>query len=403
MFPYIKTSISQRFLTSFVFSMLTMVVLMVHVGFHQTFSVTRLSVALLFLVILQLARNPTIIFFRELTFYLIFLCYMSLSLIWSDNITAQIAAYTMNPSLNFVLIFFLYSGLITYHDERAVFAGSLLGFLIVAIGYSIIVGFPFIRPTDFSYNAISSMYLFGLFITLLISCYVRKKVIISLLVIVTILLIVATASIKTNLGVFLGIVAISLLFFKTFFKIIGRKIIPIIILTGMVLFAVVSNNQLNERVQAGVDRVALGLEILESNKQRSGYGGYDERKYWKNEGLNAWMKNPWFGYGVQAFRIKYGTTSHSTLIDLLYNYGLVGFILFYAMFVSLLWRLFRARHSSPNDFRALVVGFLTCYLFISISGTMHYNVFLAAFFAMSVAILRKNTKQGLGLAVEKIP
>ena len=126
MFPYIKTSISQRFLTSFVFSMLTMVVLMVHVGFHQTFSVTRLSVALLFLVILQLARNPTIIFFRELTFYLIFLCYMSLSLIWSDNITAQIAAYTMNPSLNFVLIFFLYSGLITYHDERAVFAGSLV-------------------------------------------------------------------------------------------------------------------------------------------------------------------------------------------------------------------------------------------------------------------------------------
>lgn len=392
---------TSRFIISFTLAFIAGSSLMVNAAFHESFSMTRHTVVLLFLVAFHLLKFPFIVFCRELGLYIVFAIYIISSLLWVDGVTAEVAAYTLNPVINFILIFFLYSSFIRYYDQRAVFAGSLFGFLIVAIGYSIIEGFPFIRPADFSYNAISSIYLFGLFITLLFSCYERKKMLLLLMVIIIMLHIMATTSIKTNLGIFLGMMAISLLFFRTFFKIIGRKIIPIIILTGMVLFGVVSNNQLNERVQAGVERVVLGLEILESNEQRPGYGGYDERKYWKNEGLSAWMENPWFGNGIQAFRINYGTTSHSTPIDLLYNYGLIGFVLFYAMFASLIWRLFQVYNNGMNNFRAVILGFFVCYLFISISGTMHYNVFLAAFFAISAAILQKNRKQNLKLTVEK--
>jgi hypothetical protein len=84
-----------------------------------------------------------------------------------------------------------------------------------------------------------------------------------------------------------------------------------------------------------------------------------------------------------------GVTSHSTPIDLLYNSGVIGFLAFYAMFVSLGLRLVQVRGLALGSLPSLIFGGLVCYLFITLSGTMHYNTFMAIFFAVSAGLLRR--------------
>ena len=75
-------------------------------------------------------------------------------------------------------------------------------------------------------------------------------------------------------------------------------------------------------------------------------------------------------------------------MDIAYNSGLIGLVLFYGIFASMFLRLYRAprrstggatRHPRRAGYR----------LFISFAGTIHYGAFLAAFLALSVGILKR--------------
>ena len=107
------------------------------------------------------------------------------------------------------------------------------------------------------------------------------------------------------------------------------------------------------------------------------------------KGLTGWTQNPMFGHGVEAFRARFGITSHSTPVDLLYNSGVIGLGLFYAIFVSMAGRLARPRGTAPRTADPVILGALVCYMFISLSGTMHYNASLAVFVAIGTAVLRR--------------
>ena len=95
---------------------------------------------------------------------------------------------------------------------------------------------------------------------------------------------------------------------------------------------------------------------------------------------------------LEHFRADYGITSHSTPVDLLYNFGVIGLTLFYALFASITWRLWRARRAGLEGLCALVLGGLVCYVFMSMAGTLYYNAFIAAFLAIGIALLRQHTE-----------
>jgi len=84
-------------------------------------------------------------------------------------------------------------------------------------------------------------------------------------------------------------------------------------------------------------------------------------------------------------------------VDLLYNTGLIGCVLFYAIFGSIVWRLFEARDARARSPGALALGGLTCYGFMSLSGTMYYEMFLAASIAISAALLSRPESEAAGL------
>jgi O-antigen ligase len=161
------------------------------------------------------------------------------------------------------------------------------------------------------------------------------------------------------------------------------------IFAALLVYAIASNEDLLERVQNGLDRVSHGVEILERRDDARGDTSFGERTEWTIRGIKGWLRSPLFGNGVEAFRTDYGITSHSTPIDLLYNFGIVGFALFYAIFGSIVLRLMRVPRRNLGSLPALIFAGVVCYVFITLSGTMHYNMFMAIFIAISAALLQR--------------
>lgn len=359
-------------------------------AFVESLNSARLAVAILSLLLVHLIRVPRFVITREFVLYALFFGYMVLQLLWTDDLL--LARNTVIPAATFLLILVQLGALATYHDLRAVLGGVLAGFLIGAAYYTRTTGFPFAYPADFSYNAIASVYLFGLIVALLLSLYRRSSAPVLLIALVLMLHVVATTSIKTNLGIALGTLAAAMFYFRHFARMLRRNAVALTALAGLLAIAVASNAELLERLQSGTQRVALGIEVLQARDNVAGYSALDDRGEWMREGLSGWAHNPLFGHGVEGFRASFGITSHSTLIDLLYNSGLVGFALFYGIFMAMTWRLLRARRAG-RTVDALIFGALVCYVFITLSGTMHYNSSLAAFIALGTAILRSYSSQ----------
>jgi hypothetical protein len=353
----------------------------------------RQATVLTLLIFMMLMAYPRLLLTRELALYTSFTAYMFITLIWAPS--AADGMNTLLPALDFILLLTLFGSLVAFYDLRGVIAGSLGGFVLGALLYTKVVGFPFVFPRDFSYNTIAGMYLFGLFITLLFGWYTRLRLLPSVIALLIMVHIAATTSIKTNLGIVLGAGAAALLYSKSFLGVLRRNVVPLSILVTALAFAVISNDALLETVQNGLDRVSHGVEILQRREDVSGSTSFGERADWQNLGIKGWVRSPLFGNGVEAFRSDVGITSHSTPIDLLYNTGVVGFVLFYAVFVSLGIRLTQVRGSNLGSLPALIFAGLVCYSFITLSGAMHYNSFMAIFFAVSAGLLRRHAVRSL--------
>ena len=205
--------------------------------------------------------------------------------------------------------------------------------------------------------------------------------------VVILLHIVATTSIKTNLGIALGLAAAAIMYYRHFGRLLRRRLLLLTVLLGGLGFAIASSDKLSDAISHGAGRVFVGVQVLQARDNVAGYSAFGQRDYWRKMGIDGWKLNPVFGYGTEAFRDAYGITSHSTPIDLLYNYGLIGLALFYSVFASLAWRLIIVDRGRASSQRALIFAGMVCYVFMTMSGTLHYNAYLAAFLGISVALL----------------
>jgi hypothetical protein len=294
---------------------------MLNASYVDDFNAARLSVVLGFLLGLHILRYRRIAIGRESAVYACLLAYMVISALWAPN--PRMASNTLWPGLNFLLILMLFGSLVMFHDLGAVVSGMLFGFLCGAGSYTLVIGFPFVRPEDFSYNAIAGMYLFGLFSILLWGWHTRHRLLCLMMAAIAMMLIAATTSIKTNLGVLLGAMTAAVIYFTAFMRVLGRSAIALVVICAAISYAIASNDALLERVQDGMDRVTIGAQVLSAREDQSQGTSFNDRQYWQKVGLAGWARNPVIGAGVEAFRADVGITSHSTPIDMLYNFGLI--------------------------------------------------------------------------------
>ncbi|MEX0734725.1 MAG: hypothetical protein WD944_02675 [Steroidobacteraceae bacterium] len=356
-------------------------------AFTVSFHAARLGLVLSALLVMHLVRIARVVFPREALIYGGFLAYMLLELLWTDD--KQLALNTIVPAATFVIILVLFASLAVYHDLKAVITGAITGFLVGAALYARDSGFPFQYPAEFSYNSIAGMYLFGLIVTLLLASIARRKAFLFVLAAAIGIHIVATTSIKTNVGILLGGLAAGAIHFGYVSRLLWRNALVVLAAAAVLAFAIVSNEAAVATIERGTDRVALGIEILLAREDLPGYTAFEKRANWQREGFRGWSENPVFGHGVEAFRSKYGITSHASHVDIAYNSGLIGLALFYSLFASMFLRLYRARSSDMRNTRLIILGGTACYMFMTFAGTIHYNAFLAAFMALGIGVLKR--------------
>ena len=358
-------------------------------AFFDAVTPSRLLLVFTPLLLIQMLACPRLFFCREFALYLAFVAYLFLTLLWTPD--PVLGMNTLFPAVDFLLIQIIMGSLVRFGDVRAVLLGTLIGLWAGAAIFTYTLGFPFVYPRDMSYNSVAAIYLYGLYVALTLACVTRSKALVLLAALLAMVHVVVTTSIKTNLGVLLGAGAALIVYFRDSLRLLRRHALVLVLGICAIGYGVASSDLAVEGLRRGVDRVTLGVNVLQAREDRLGYQGFDERAYWMREGLQAWTRNPLFGEGVEAFRADYGITSHSTPVDLLYNTGLIGFSLFYAMFASLAWRLLESGPS--RSLQALTFAGLMCNVFISLSGTLFYQPFLAGFIAISAAVLQRSSQQ----------
>lgn len=356
-------------------------------SFSQEFNSARVAAVLLAVLVLHLVRCPRVIILREAVIYACFIAYMLIELLWTTD--RALAMNTLAPALTSLITLVLFGSFAALHDLRAVVAGSLAGFLAGAAVYAGISGFPFRYPAGFSYNAVAGMYLFGLILALLLASCARRKALLLVLSAVIGAHVVATTSIKTNLGILLGAIAAALIHFAYVSRLLWRNALVVLALGTALTIVVASNESAVGMLKGGAERVALGLQILKAREDMPGYTAFEKRASWQREGFRGWSSNPVFGHGVESFRSRFGFTSHASHVDIAYNSGLIGLILFYGVFASVFHRLYRARNGEYRDARFVILAGTICYVFISFAGTIHYISTLAAFIALGAGFLKR--------------
>jgi O-antigen ligase len=127
---------------------------------------------------------------------------------------------------------------------------------------------------------------------------------------------------------------------------------------------------------------AYGLRMWELiyglKGEQSGDTSFDTRSGMISRGLDLWVSSPLFGHGNEGFRVMsgFGGYSHSTPIELLVNYGVIGLICYYLFYVLLIRKLLPMLRSQSDYVR--VYGFwillsLACILFWSAAAVCYYE------------------------------
>lgn len=95
------------------------------------------------------------------------------------------------------------------------------------------------------------------------------------------------------------------------------------------------------------------------------------RVLWSEYGFFLGVKNLIFGYGADGFSRYSGvnTYAHNNYAEVICNFGLVGFVLFYLPLIVLLLDSFKSKHVD----KSLIISFVIYYLVISFSNVLYYK------------------------------
>lgn len=107
------------------------------------------------------------------------------------------------------------------------------------------------------------------------------------------------------------------------------------------------------------------LKRLESYLSVSGNSSDNLRAELIRYGLELFAENPLFGYGLNNYRLFHwsGVYSHNNYIEVLVSLGIVGFIVYYLIFVKSITTLFRKRrYLNPIHF-LLIFSIISSFIF----------------------------------------
>lgn len=166
----------------------------------------------------------------------------------------------------------------------------------------------------------------------------RKIVKIGLIagMIILLAMILLTGSRKATVFVTLGIMFFLLMFFRK--ERWWKKFLLIVLLVAVIIVAL----NLLKNIPA-FSTIFIRFELLFEGLLQGGSSYHTDktRADMISAGLAAFWEKPIFGNGTGYSYKLFGTYSHNNYVELLMNYGLIGFLIYYVPYVILLIRLWK--------------------------------------------------------------
>lgn len=113
-------------------------------------------------------------------------------------------------------------------------------------------------------------------------------------------------------------------------------------------------------------------------------------------GLQKWLECPIWGYGLDTFKYYnremtgHFYYAHNNYVELLYDLGLLGIVLYYSFYIYLFQKLRKLPHA-VREFKILGMGILFGLLIYDFGGISYYTVFIQIALCL-VGIILRNTR-----------
>ena len=104
----------------------------------------------------------------------------------------------------------------------------------------------------------------------------------------------------------------------------------------------------------------------------SGSSSDQNRDYMISRGLSAFLESPVFGNGTAYSYKLFGAYAHNNFVDILMNYGLIGFLLYYFPYIILFPRLVSLTRNG-NLFALYFLIFVSMQVFLGIAWVNYYE------------------------------
>jgi len=173
------------------------------------------------------------------------------------------------------------------------------------------------------------------------------------------------------------------------------KQLIILFLVGSLIFIFLTDKtQLNHTFDLITDRFTA---FNNSVSERSSGGSTGARRALIEFGLQAFQDRPLFGYGLGGFSLisPTGAWAENNYIELLVGVGLVGTLIFYSIYMSLLLKIYFMKHSSVQ----YLLYFFIFLIFIMDLSSICYGFKIKLFTILLISILaeqyRRNDRESL--------
>ena len=197
-----------------------------------------------------------------------------------------------------------------------------------------------------------------------------------------------TGSRKSLAFVLLGVVFIVYLNYRK--EKISKKMSAFLI-CAIVLFLVYNAINTLPVFSTIKDRLDLLFQGFFGNS--ANYETDETRKWMIQEGLNAFYDKPFFGNGTGYSYKLFGTYSHNNFVELLMNYGIFGFALYYIPLLVLLSKLFKQVMLRKDIYATYLFVYVCIQLVLGVGWVNYYERSVQLLIALSFGYLLSTSKR----------
>lgn len=327
--------------------------------------------------------------------YLLFVAYCVLSLFWTNSI--ENSFNVLKTSILFwVTTFFLSMYIITKEDIIAIIKCIFWACLVTAIYIYIKMGFTFISNVRIGFdnlgkgwnaNSVGLIAAVGAASAYFLLPYIKlPKILLLFCIGVFTVLSIFTGSRKAILLLIFVLSAYTVL---SHYK--NKKITVsfLFLALGILIVLLFTNETLYRIMGSRIENMVKGF-FGEGTDE----GSFNERQNMIISGLRYFSEKPLFGHGINGFMNLYGDEfgnygyAHNNFVELLVGIGLIGFTIYYSIYIYLLYNLSIKTIREKDNISAFLFSVIVSYLIMQYAF-VSYNDFLNNFFLLvGIAYIR---------------